>query len=747
MLKLSDFVHLPELDDAVAQLMAGGPGLIVVAGLDPRPAAAVHSRNQFLPSGRTAIFRALVGAMLEATPTPRAAVVAEDPAVVRPPRVAGGRFTRLRVQPPQTYADQIDVALGKRPDLLVIDRLCTSSAPAAAAAARQGARVIAQIDSVFRGPATARHLRDLGVPDAQIDCLTWVVFVQRLATLCPHCKRPAAPDPAQLARLRQLGHESAATFSHAPGCDHCHGTGRLGDVAIFDIFRGPADLRSEAPQPSLLPIETYALRLAEQGLLSLGDVLHLDADQLRRTYHLLSAGEQTLAETNTTLERKVAELNAANAVLQQRTAALLSLHDIGEALTASVDLGELVTRVCRYARELCGADRSILYLLREEPQDAEVLAVSGWDRALLHQRIDAGLVAGLVAGRAGAEPKPFRDWPPGIPPRHADVEGAELRAGLRVPLIAEGQQVGLMIVHSTRKARFAPGEIALLRAFANQAAVSIQRAALIERLRDNIAQLEAAQAVLVRQERMEREMELARQVQQSVLPRVFPAVPGYRFAACNQPARQVGGDFYDAFVLDQEHVGIVIADVSDKGMPAALYMALTRSLLFAEARRERSPRLVLLNVNRLLRALGEPDMFVTVFYGVIALRERRLTYARAGHDYPLLLRDGAATPLGGNGIVLGMLDFPDLALDEQQLRLEPGDRLVLYTDGLTDVLDPSGGRFGPERLAELLRSHARLSADELCAATFAELAAYQGAADQFDDMTMLAVELVEETKR
>jgi serine phosphatase RsbU (regulator of sigma subunit) len=736
MLKLSDFVHLPDLDDAMAQLIAGGPGLAVVAGLDPRPAAPGHRRNQFLPSGRTAIFRALVGEILEAAPATRAAVVAEDPAIVRAPRGLRGRVTTLRVGQSQTYADQIAAALGRRPDLLVVDRLCAASAAAAAAAARR-VRVITQLDSVFRGPAVARHLRDLGVPGDQLDCLAWVVFVQRLAMLCPSCRRHAALDPAQLDRLRQLGHEPGPAFFHAPGCDACGGAGRQGDVALFDVFRGPADPRGDAHQTSLLPIETYALRLAEQGYLSLGDVLHLDTDQLRRTYYLLSSGEQALGETNAALERKVAELNAANAVLQQRTAALLSLHDIGEALTASTDLSDLVARVCRHARELCGADRAILYLLRED-ESAEVLAVSGWNPALTHQQVNAHLVSGMGDG----EPRPFRGWPPGIPPRHADVEGAELRAGLRVPLVAEGRQVGLMIVHSTRKARFAPGEIALLRAVANQAAVSIQRAALIERLRANIAQLEAAQAMLVRQERLEREMELARQVQQSVLPHVFPDVPGYHFGACNQPARQVGGDFYDVFALDADHVGVVIADVSDKGMPAALYMALTRSLLYAEARRERSPRAALLNVNRLLRELGDPHMFVTVFYGVIALRARRLTYARAGHDYPLLLRDGAATPLGGSGMVLGMLESIHLGLTEEQLDLAPGDRLVLYTDGLTDVLNSAERRFGPDRLAELLRSHAALPPAALCDATFAALAAYQADVEQYDDMTILAVEVV-----
>src|SRR5690606_3520234 len=159
---------------------------------------------------------------------------------------------------------------------------------------------------------------------------------------------------------------------------------------------------------------------------------------------------------------------------------------------------------------------------------------------------------------------------------------------------------------------------------------------LTESLQDHIEQLKAAQAELVKKERLEQELELARRVQQSMLPRIFPLVPGYAFAAMNRPARHGGGGFYDALVLRADPVGIVVGDVSDKGLPSALYMALTRSLLFAEARRERSPARVLENVHRLLLALGEANMFVTIFYGVIDVQNRRLTYARAGHDYPLL---------------------------------------------------------------------------------------------------------------
>jgi len=455
--------------------------------------------------------------------------------------------------------------------------------------------------------------------------------------------------------------------------------------------------------------------------LPLDDLLQLEGDQLHRTYNLLAASERALADANAELRRRLAELEASNRVLRQRTEALISLHDLGHALITTTDLDDLAARVCRRACELCGADRAILYVLRPAGR-AEVLAVGGWDPALLHRQLNA---AAVFDADADAEPKPFTRWPPGVPPHPSGGDEA-FRAGLSVPLIAQHERVGLMIVHATQKPRFTPGEVSLLQTFANQAALAIQRAGMVEDL--------------LKKERMERELELARQVQQSVLPRSFPQVPGYTFAARNEPARQVGGDFYDVIRLDAGHFGVAIADVSDKGMPAAVYMALTRSLLLAEARREASPRAVLTNVNRLLRELGEPDMFVSVFYGVVEKATRRLTYTRAGHDRPLLLRGGIVQPLGGEGAVLGFLEQDDLHLSEEQVVLAPGDRLVLYTDGLTDVQAPDGRLFGLDGLASLLQSHASLSPAEMCAATFADLAVYQGNAEQYDDMTMLVVE-------
>ena len=754
MLELKDFYHLPQVDTLLEQMAADGPGLIVVAGLDPRPVAGVPGGDRFLPSGRSAIFRIVMRHILAARPGSQAILVAESEEAVRLPRQVRRQVTLLRVDEVAAYAHCIVRAARKRPDLVVIDRLCAENATAAVEAAQRGIRVLAQLDTVYRGAEVARHLVEMGAAREQIGCLRWVVAVQRLATLCPSCTQPVSFSPAEMERLRRLypdldlsaltaslgianGEGEATGFRRAPGCAACGYSGREGEVAAFDIYRSDPGAPDPFDRPSVLPAEAYLFGLAARGYLPPDDLFTFKTDQLRRTYGLLAGSEQALARTNRALEAKLAELEAANRVLEQRTGALISLQGIGQALITSTSLHDLAGRLCRHACDLCGAERAILYLERPGGQTAEILAAIGWDTAPVGQPLDA---AQVFPTGSGGDVVPFDGCPPGVSERPTDAPGHGL-TGLRIPLVAQNVRVGQMIVHIFHRVQFTPGAMALLQTFANQAALAIQRAGLVEELRVKIAQLEAAQVELVKKERLDRELELARQVQQSVLPRIFPLVPGYGFAARSEPARRVGGDFYDVILLDADRFGVLVGDVSDKGMPAALYMALTRSLILAESRREPSPRTVLANVHRLLLELGQPSMFVTVFYGVVDGSARELVYSRAGHERPVLLRDGRAQFLGGEGTVLGFADEIDLALTEERMALAPGDRLVLYTDGLTDAQSADGRGFGLERLVALLQAHADLPPDALCTAVFADLAAYQGDAEQFDDMTMVVAQV------
>jgi sigma-B regulation protein RsbU (phosphoserine phosphatase) len=749
-LEFKDFVHLPEMDTLIAQLVAERPGLVLVAGLDPRPIAPAQSAPAFLPSGRSTFFGILVRQMLAAHRRGRAVVLAQNKDAVRLPRGVRDHVEYRVLKPPLTYREAIARAMADEARLLVVDQLTEEAAGAALDAAKSGQWVVSQLDCVFCGANVARHLLDLGAAEESLDGLTWVISVQRLATLCPHCKEPAQPDSAWLDgfQRRHPGLSVGDAFFRASGCVHCHQTGRQGDVAIFDVFRAPKERARLFDQPSELSVEEYALQLARRGQVAIDDIQRLDADQLRRTYLLLTASERALATTNAELQHRLAELQVAHRLLQQRTESLVSLQEIAHTLITSTELNDLAKRISRFGHDLCGADKSILYVFQPDGS-AEILSVNGWDPTYLHQKLEGMAVLGSAVrgGRMpGGEPTPYSGYPPGIPARPADLAGEALRAGLRVPLIAQNEVVGLMIVHSTRKAQFMPGEISLLQTFANQAALAIQRTGLVEALRHKIEQLTAAQAELVQKERLESELELARQVQQSLLPRRFPQMAGYAFAARNEAARRVGGDFYDAFQLDEHHFGVVIADVSDKGMPAALFMMLTRSLLLAEARRELSPLKVLTSVHHLLLELGEPDMFVTLFYGVVDMRTQELTYARAGHEEPFLLRAGSVQRLGGRGRFLGLLESQEMALSEETVALEPNDRLVLYTDGFIDALSPEQEPFGVERFERLLGSHAQLAPDELCAKAFQVLTAYRGTTEQFDDMAILVVQVKENSK-
>jgi serine phosphatase RsbU (regulator of sigma subunit) len=251
--------------------------------------------------------------------------------------------------------------------------------------------------------------------------------------------------------------------------------------------------------------------------------------------------------------------------------------------------------------------------------------------------------------------------------------------------------------------------------------------------------LQAAQAQIVEKETLERELKVARTIQESMLPRALPRLQGFDFGARMMPARAVGGDFFDFIPLDDDSIGIVVGDVSGKGVPAALFMALTRSLVRAEASRNVTPRQALQTVNRHLLGMNEARMFVTVTYGVLYRRTSEFVYARAGHELPLLVdRAGDVTvPALGLGNPLGV--FEDPSLDEQSIALPPFGSLLLYTDGVTEALDQHGRFFGMRRLSATLGAACGASAQGVCERVLEAVVAHQGRVPQYDDVTLVAV--------
>lgn len=261
-----------------------------------------------------------------------------------------------------------------------------------------------------------------------------------------------------------------------------------------------------------------------------------------------------------------------------------------------------------------------------------------------------------------------------------------------------------------------------------------------EALQQAYTDLKMAQDRLVRQERLEKELELAATVQTSLLPGRLPAYADFDFAAYLSPAREVGGDFYDVVEIDNEHVGVLIADVADKGFHSALFMAVTRTLFRQEARHSLSPAIVAVAVHEgMLDIATTDDVFVTAVYGVLHRPSRQFTYVRAGHERPLLARPGQPIQeLPGGNRFLGMM--PDLHLDEYTIQLQPGDRLLLFSDGATDAINPAGDPYDQFRLQKTLATHVEAPATEIIATIVQSVKQWQKTAPPFDDLTLLAIE-------
>lgn len=251
--------------------------------------------------------------------------------------------------------------------------------------------------------------------------------------------------------------------------------------------------------------------------------------------------------------------------------------------------------------------------------------------------------------------------------------------------------------------------------------------------------LQAAQAQLIEKEKLERELEVARHIQQSLLPKGLPRHPGIIYDVVMAPMRAVGGDLYDFISLGKDKLGIAIGDVSDHGVPAALFMALTITLLRAEARRTRTPREAIYSVNRQLLEINDTGMFVTLLYGVLDLVTHEFHYCRAGHELPLIsVRGGKFKPAPmHHGMPLGIVDEP--TLDEQTIRLESNSTLVVYTDGVTDELNQGKVAFGKERLLATLEEISTISATGLCHRVLEAVQSYSVGTDQFDDIAMLSI--------
>ena len=307
-----------------------------------------------------------------------------------------------------------------------------------------------------------------------------------------------------------------------------------------------------------------------------------------------------------------------------------------------------------------------------------------------------------------------------------------------VPLVSQGELIGLLnLGPRLSQQEYSADDRKLLNDLATQTAPAVQVAQLVRQ------QQRQAQE----RERIEQELRVARLIQQTLLPKEVPDLEGYKLAAYYQPAREVGGDFYDCLKLDDEHLGLVVGDVTDKGVPAAIVMATTRTMLRASAQRLDSPGEVLKRVNDVIVRDIPPNMFITCLYAILNLESGLLRYANAGHDLPYRRRrrsssnnngGGGAEELRATGMPLGLL--PGMSYEEKEIVLARGDSVLFYSDGLVEAHDPHRQMFGFPRLQGLVGAH-RSDGPAMVNFLLSELARFTGEEwEQEDDITLVTLD-------
>lgn len=297
-----------------------------------------------------------------------------------------------------------------------------------------------------------------------------------------------------------------------------------------------------------------------------------------------------------------------------------------------------------------------------------------------------------------------------------------------VPLVSQGELVGLIRLGERKSQQdYSTEDLNLLNTLATQTAPVVQVAQLVEKQKRQARE----------RERIENELKVARLIQQTLLPKDLPALLGWHLNAFYQPAREVGGDFYDFLYFEDGTMGLVIGDVTDKGVPAALVMATTRSILRGAAQNSFSPGVVLSQTNEQLCLDIPPKMFVTCFYALLNPNTGKLKFANAGHDLPYLKRGNNSSQLKATGMPLGLL--PGMQYEESEIQLEEGDCVLFYSDGLVEAHDPKREMFGFPRLGNLMSYY-----DEekpLNEYLLEHLASFTGQDwEQEDDITMVTLQ-------
>ncbi|MGH9931045.1 MAG: SpoIIE family protein phosphatase [Pyrinomonadaceae bacterium] len=410
---------------------------------------------------------------------------------------------------------------------------------------------------------------------------------------------------------------------------------------------------------------------------------------------------------------------------------LRMLLDITKKISRSLDLQEVLNLVMDTLDSLIPYDAAGIFVVKcsdksaiaegEEPCVFQAEAVRGYDideLTSLHLKLGEGLIGQVALTSEPVTSPDVRKNPNYINAR------SETRSEMVAPIISNTEVIGVFDLESDELNAYSEDDLEVLMLLASQVAIIIEKVMLHEQL--------------IEKKRLEGQLEVARQVQLELLPPRDPQLEGYDISAYNFPTEEVSGDYYDWVKIYDDQIGLVIADVSGKGVPAALLMAFLRASLRAATHIGYSPHISMAKVNYLLWESIERNQFVTAFYGILDVTNKTLTYTNAGHNPPILLKqNGDLSFIDRGSIPLGM--FRDTRYHEYYLTTEPGNVLMLYTDGATEAQNPQGEEFGRERLAQAVKSNHQLGARELIKAVHTELLEWTDGQGASDDVTFFVI--------
>lgn len=417
---------------------------------------------------------------------------------------------------------------------------------------------------------------------------------------------------------------------------------------------------------------------------------------------------------------------------------LRMLLDITKTISRSLDLDEVLSLVMDTLDSVIPYDAAGIYLVkcsqpmpeREGGLDDTCVfhtqAVRGYDIDALQ---DLGLKMGEgLIGHVAVSGKPFISPDVRKEPRYINAR-AHTRSEMVAPIISNNEVIGVFDLESDELNAYVKDDLEVLGLLASQVAIIIEKVMLHDQL--------------IEKQRLETQLEVARQVQLELLPARDPQLDGFDISAYNFPTEEVSGDYYDWVRIYDDQIGIVIADVSGKGVPAALLMAFLRASLRAATHIGYAPHISMSKVNYLLWESIERNQFVTAFYGILDAANRTIAYCNAGHNPPFLMdADGGVRFEERGGVPLGM--FRDTRYYEYFAEIEPGQVLVLYTDGATEAMNRDREEYGRDRLVEAVRKCRHLSSREMIDFVHRDMLEWTDGLGATDDVTFFIIKALKE---